>query len=69
MSKLIFTDDGWKDYLYWQTQDKKTLKKINKLLKDIQRDPFSGEGKQEPLKMRRGTGAVGTMKRTGSYTG
>jgi len=43
------TDDAWDDYLYWQTQDKKTLKKINKLLKDIDRQPFSGLGKPEQL--------------------
>ena len=54
MSNMIFTDDGWEDYIYWQTQDKKTLKKINRLLKDIQREPFSGEGKPEPLKNREG---------------
>ena len=51
MIKLIsFTANGWKDYLYWQTQDKKTLKKINNLIKDCQRDPFSGAGKPEPLR-------------------
>ena len=54
MSNMIFTDDGWEDYIYWQTQDKKTLKKINRLLKSIQREPFSGEGKPEPLKNREG---------------
>ena len=45
-----WTDDAWADYLYWQTQDKKTLKRINDLLKDIDRHPFSGIGKPEPLK-------------------
>ena len=50
MGKLTFTDDGWEDYLYWQTQDKKTLSRINALLKDIQRSPFTGTGKPEPLK-------------------
>ena len=45
-----WTDDAWKDYIYWQTQDKKTLKRINDLLKDIDRHPFSGIGKPEPLK-------------------
>ena len=54
MSNMIFTDDGWEDYIYWQTQDKKTLKIINRLLKSIQREPFSGEGKPEPLKNREG---------------
>ncbi len=49
--KLAWTDEAWKDYLYWQTQDKKTLKRINKLLEDIKRDdPFQGIGKPEPLK-------------------
>lgn len=50
MGKLAFTDDGWEDYLYWQTQDRKTLSRINALLKDIQRSPFTGTGKPEPLK-------------------
>lgn len=48
--KLAWTDEAWKDYLYWQTQDKKTLKRINKLLKEIKKDPFKGIGKPEPLK-------------------
>ena len=49
--KLAWTDEAWKDYIYWQTQDKKTLKRINKLLDDIkQNDPFKGIGKPEPLK-------------------
>lgn len=42
--------DAWEDYLYWQTQDKKTLRRINALIKDIQRTPFDGIGKPEPLK-------------------
>lgn len=50
MSKLTFSELAWKEYIYWQTQDKKTLKKINRLLKEISRSPFSGEGKPEPLK-------------------
>lgn len=50
MSKITFTEVAWEDYLYWQEQDKKILKKINNLLKEIQRNPFSGEGKPEPLK-------------------
>jgi len=45
-----WTDDAWKDYLYWQSQDKKTLKRINDLIKDIDRQPFTGIGKPEPLK-------------------
>ena len=42
-------DDAWEDYLYWQKQDKKTLKKINQLLKDIDRNGYEGIGKPEPL--------------------
>ncbi|MBQ4100162.1 MAG: Txe/YoeB family addiction module toxin [Oscillospiraceae bacterium] len=42
--------DAWDDYIYWQTQDKKTLKKINALIKDICRNPYEGIGKPEPLK-------------------
>ncbi len=51
MSKSIsFTATGWEDYSYWQTQDKKIIKKINLLLKDCQRDPFLGIGKPEALR-------------------
>ena len=52
MSKMLaWTDEAWQDYIYWQTQDKKTLKRINKILDDIKRDdPFKGIGKPEPLK-------------------
>lgn len=46
----IWNDRAWAEYLYWQTQDKKTLKKINDLVRDIDREPFSGTGKPEPLK-------------------
>lgn len=48
--RYIFVDESWEDYLYWQKTDKKYVKKINKLLKDIFRTPFSGLGKPEPLK-------------------
>ena len=48
--KLLWTNDSWGDYCYWQTQDKKTLKKINNLIKDMQRSPFEGIGKPEPLR-------------------
>ena len=48
--ELTFLEDAWKDYLYWQQNDKKTLKRINELIKDIQRTPFEGVGKPEPLK-------------------
>jgi len=47
---IQFTDDAWEDYLSWQQADKQMLRKINQLLKDIQRTPFSGIGKPEPLK-------------------
>lgn len=50
MSKLVFLPEGWEDYLYWQGQDKKTLRKINQLLQDITRNGFEGLGKPEPLK-------------------
>jgi toxin YoeB len=48
--KLIFAESAWEDYLYWQKTDKKILKRINTLIKDISRDPFEGIGKPEPLK-------------------
>lgn len=48
--KLLFTPDGWDDYLYWQQTDDKTLQKINDLIRDIRRNPFTGIGKPEPLK-------------------
>ena len=47
---MLFTSRAWSDYLYWQTQDKKTLKRINTLLRDIERGSFDGLGKPEPLK-------------------
>ena len=47
---LSWTDYAWSDYLYWPTQDKKTLKRINKLINDVKRSPFEGIGKPEPLK-------------------
>jgi len=48
--KLIFSDRAWEDYLYWQKQDKRMLKKINNLIRDIQRNGYEGTGKPEPLK-------------------
>ena len=48
--KLVFAEKGWEDYLYWQRTDKKTLKRINALIKDIKRNPFVGIGDPEPLK-------------------
>ena len=54
MSKLIFAERAWEDYLYWQETDKKTLRRINLLLKDIGRNGNKGIGKPEPLKHREG---------------
>ncbi len=48
--EVVFLGQGWEDYLYWQSHDKKVLKKINNLLKDIHRDPFDGIGSPEALK-------------------
>ena len=48
--KKTWSDIAWEDYLYWQTQDRKTLKKINRLIKDIDRSPYEGIGKPEKLK-------------------
>jgi toxin YoeB len=50
MRNVTFTDECWTDYLYWQGQDKKTLKRINELIKAAQRSPFEGIGKPEPLR-------------------
>lgn len=48
--RLLWEDRAWEDYLFWQGQDKKTLKRINSLLKDIERNTFDGLGKPEPLR-------------------
>ena len=48
--KLIWDEEAWNDYVGWQSEDKKALKRINKLIKDIQSTPYSGLGKPEPLK-------------------
>lgn len=48
--RVLWEDRAWDDYLRWQDEDKKTLRKINKLIKDIKRSPFDGIGKPEPLK-------------------
>ena len=48
--RLLWEDDAWDDYCNWQTLDKKTLKRINQLIKDIQRNIYEGIGKPEPLK-------------------
>ncbi len=47
---LIFSDEAWEDYLYWQQADKKILRRINELIREIQRTPYAGLGKPEPLK-------------------
>ena len=48
--KLLWEERAWGDYLYWQMQDRKTLKRINDLLKDVQRNAYEGIGKPEPLR-------------------
>lgn len=48
--KLVFSDEAWDDYLHWQRQDRKMVERINKLVQEIKREPFSGMGKPEPLK-------------------
>ncbi len=48
--KLVFSEHAWEDYIYWQRTDKKTLKRINELIKDIQKNKYQGVGKPEPLR-------------------
>ena len=48
--RITWFEEAWQDYVYWQTQDKKTLKRINDLLQDSQRNGYTGIGKPEPLK-------------------
>lgn len=48
--KIVFAEEAWEDYLYWQEKDKKILKRINELMKAISRDPFKGIGEPEPLR-------------------
>ena len=48
--RIVFSKIAWEDYTSWLNEDKKMLRKINDLIKDIQRDPFTGKGKPEPLK-------------------
>ncbi|TAL99591.1 MAG: Txe/YoeB family addiction module toxin [Paraburkholderia sp.] len=47
---IVWTAEAWDDYVYWQGQDKRMLRRINQLIKDVQRSPFEGVGKPEPLK-------------------
>ena len=48
--RIVFTKNSWEDYISWQQEDKRILSKINELIKEIQRTPFKGKGKPEPLK-------------------
>ena len=48
--QVLWHESGWDDYIWWQSQDKKTLKRINAIIKDMQRTPYEGLGKPEPLK-------------------
>ncbi len=48
--RVLFTEQAWNDYLYWQKNDKRILKRVNELIRDTQRSPFDGIGKPEPLK-------------------
>ncbi len=48
--QLAFDANGWEDYTYWQGQDRKTLRRVNALIRELLRDPFTGTGKLEPLK-------------------
>ena len=48
--KIIWFEEAWKDYIFWQTQDKKTIKRLNQLLQDVTRNAYTGIGKPEPLK-------------------
>ena len=54
----LWQEEAWEDYIYWQTQDKKTLKKINNLLQDIERNKYNSIGKPEPLKHLKGFWSV-----------
>ncbi len=46
--KIIFSKNSWEDYIFWQSQDRKILRKVNELIKEIQRTPYQGKGKPEP---------------------
>lgn len=48
--KLVFSEHAWEDYLYWQSHDRRTLRRINALIREIQRTPYNGTGKPEPLR-------------------
>ena len=48
--RLVFAEEAWQDYLYWQKQDRKMVERVNRLIQEVAREPFSGIGKPEPLK-------------------
>jgi toxin YoeB len=48
--RLVFADEAWEDYLYWQKQDRKMVERMNRLIQEVTREPFAGVGKPEPLK-------------------
>jgi len=50
MKRIIFSKNAWEDYLSWQSDDRKTLKKVNSLIREVQSTPYEGSGKPEPLK-------------------
>ncbi len=67
--RLTWTPSAWEDYQYWQTQDKKTLKRINLLIQDAMRSPFEGIGKPEPLeRIFPVSGLAALMRLTAWYT-
>jgi len=67
--RLVFEDQGWEDYTFWLKTDRKMLARINKLIEDVRRDPFTGIGKPEPLKYHLpGHGPGGSMTSTASST-
>ena len=67
---IKFHPRGWEDYLYWQQTDKATLRRINQLIRDIQREPFAGIGKPEPLRFGfKGLGRGGSPTSIGWFTG
>ncbi len=67
--RLTWLPNGWKDYLYWQENDKKILQRVNEVIKDTLRNPYSGIGKPEPLKNNLKVGGrAASLKNTVSFT-
>ena len=66
--RKLWQDEAWEEYLYWQIQDKKTLKKINRLLTDIDRNGYQCTGKPEPLSGNLATGVFVLMRKTELYS-